>query len=375
MQSESMQFDVVIVGASAAGLAAAIRLKQLAAQKDTDVSVCVLDKQSVVGEGIVHGAVMNPDILDELLPNATALGAPLSVPVTEDRLLFLTATKAYQTHSWMVPARLRNDGNCIVSLGSLLRWLAHQAQHLGVAMFSGVAAADVLYGEDGSVKGVATGADHPGQAAGSYPCGMAWHAKYTLFSEGASGLLGEQLVARYGGNHKCDAQANAIGIKEVWEFDSRVHQSGLVVHTIGWPQRSDAHGSAALYYLDHNRLAVDYVACPAHQGSYCLPYDEFKRYKNHPAIRTFFEGGRCLSYHARTLAAETMPVLPKLIFHGGALLEDDDGFLKPSHARGGRTTIPGGLRMADAAFAALAQRRHTHMDALPIFDQETNHAA
>jgi electron-transferring-flavoprotein dehydrogenase len=357
---EAMEYDVVIVGGGPAGLSAAIRLKQLAAQQGREVSVCVLEKGSEVGAHILSGAVMDPRGIEELFPNWKELGAPLNTAVTEDRVLFLTESKSCQTPNFMIPKALTNHGNYIVSLANVVRWLGQQAESLGVEIFPGFPAAEVLYNDDGSVKGVATGnmgVNREGQPTDAFQLGMELHAKYTLFAEGSRGHLGKQLMAKYDLNKGRDPQTYGIGIKELWEIDPAKHKPGLVIHTAGWPLANDTYGGSFLYHLENNQVAVGFVVGLAYQNPYLSPYEEFQRYKTHPEIRTFFEGGKRISYGARAITAGGLQSLPKLVFPGGALIGCDAGFLNTSRIKGSHAAIKSGMLCADSVFAALGENR------------------
>jgi electron-transferring-flavoprotein dehydrogenase len=368
-ERESMAYDVVVVGAGPSGLAAAIRLKQLAAASGKEVSVCVLEKGSEVGAHILSGAVIDPVALAELFPEWKTQGAPLNQPVTADRFLFLTERGAWKVPHALLPACFRNEGNYIASLGNVCRWLGQQAEAQGVEIYAGFAAAEVLFTEDGKVRGVATGdmgIGRDGERTARYQPGIELHAKYTFFAEGARGHLGKRLQARYGLREGRDPQVYGIGVKELWEVAPEKHVPGLVVHTAGWPLDPETYGGSFLYHLEARQVAVGFVVGLGYSNPYLSPFEEFQRYKTHPAIRGFFEGGRRISYGARAIAAGGLQSLPKLVFPGGALLGDDAGFLNASRIKGTHAAIKSGMLAAEAAFEALgAGREHDELAAYP----------
>jgi len=368
-QREVMEYDVVIVGAGPAGLAAAIRLKQLAKQHGREVSVCVLEKGSEVGAHILSGAVMDPRSLNELIPDWQRLDAPLNAPVTEDRFMFLTAGGSWTLPEMLLPACFRNHGMHVVSLGNVCRWLAKQAEAMGVEIFPGFAAAEVLYREDGAVAGVATGdmgIGRDGKPTASHQRGMALNGRFTFFAEGCRGHLGRQLQERYRLSAGADPQVYGIGLKELWEIEPGRHKQGLVIHTAGWPLAHDTYGGSFLYHLENHQISIGFVVGLAYANPFLSPYEEFQRYKTHPAIRAFLEGGKRVAYGARAIAAGGLQSLPKLVFPGGCPIGDDAGFLNASRIKGSHAAMKSGMLAAEAAFGALqAGRSHDELAAYP----------
>ncbi|HOY02110.1 electron transfer flavoprotein-ubiquinone oxidoreductase [Zoogloea sp.] len=353
MTREAMEYDVVIVGAGPSGLSAAIRLKQLAEKAGTELSVCVVEKGSEVGAHILSGAVIEPRALEELFPDWRERGAPLNTPVNADRFLFLTTEKAYKLPT---PPQMHNDGNFIVSLGNVVRWLGEQAEALGVEIYPGFAASEVLYHEDGSVKGIATGdmgVERNGEPGPNYQPGIELHARQTVFSEGCRGSLTKGLFGKFNLREGVDPQTYGIGIKELWEVRPEVHQQGLTLHTVGWPLTTDVYGGSFLYHLENNQVAVGFVVGLDYANPHLSPYEEFQRFKTHPEIRKFFEGGRRIAYGARALNEGGYQSVPRLTFPGGLLIGDTAGFLNVPKVKGTHMAMKSGIEAAEALFAHL----------------------
>ncbi|CAN5484454.1 electron transfer flavoprotein-ubiquinone oxidoreductase [soil metagenome] len=366
---ESMEYDVVVVGAGPGGLATAIRLKQLAAEKGTDVSVVVLEKGSEPGAHILSGAIMDPRALNELFPNWKELGAPLNQAVTTDHFLFLSETGEKSTPDAILPDCFKNHGNYIVSLGNVTRWLGQQAEALGVEIFPGFPAAEVLYNEDGAVKGVATGnlgIGKDGEPTDTFQLGMELHAKYTVFAEGSRGSLGKLLIERFKLDEGKDPQAYGIGLKELWEIDPAKHVPGLVVHTAGWPLDAATYGGSFLYHAEDNKVALGFVVGLDYSNPYLSPFEEFQRYKTHPSIRKYLEGGKRIGYGARAITAGGLLSLPKTIFPGGCLVGCDAGYLNASRIKGSHAAMKTGMLAAEAAYEAIVGgRQHDELSAYP----------
>ncbi len=357
MERESMEYDVVIVGAGPSGLSAAIRLKQLAADSGQDVNVCVIEKGSEVGAHILSGAVIEPRALNELIPDWQERGAPLNTPATQDQFLLLTRETSYKLPT---PPQMNNHGNYIVSLGNVCRWLATQAEELGVEIYPGFAAAEVLYNDGGAVVGVATGdmgVDREGNPTDQFTPGMELRARYTLFAEGCRGSLTKTLFERFKLREGVDPQTYGIGIKELWEIDPTLHLPGKIVHTVGWPLDPSTYGGSFLYHMENNQVAVGFVIGLGYANPHLSPFDEFQRFKTHPDIRPTFEGGRRIAYGARAISAGGIQSIPKLTFPGGLLIGDTAGFLNMPKIKGTHTAMKSGIVAAEAMFPAVAAGR------------------
>jgi electron-transferring-flavoprotein dehydrogenase len=378
---EAMEYDVVVVGGGPGGLSTAIRIKQLAAERGQDVSVVVLEKGSEPGAHILSGAIMDPKALTELIPDWKEKGAPLNQPVTDDAYSFLSERSAFRVPNMFLPPFAHNHGNYIVSLGAVTKWLGEQAEALGVEIFPGFTAAEVLYNDDGSVKGVATGnmgIGKDGEPTDNFQLGMELLGKYTIFAEGARGHLGKQVIAKYQLDAGRDPQSFGIGIKELWEIDPKKHQPGFVMHTAGWPMENDTYGGAFLYHLEGNKVALGFVTGLGYANPYLSPFEEFQRWKTHPNIRYYFENeqgevtAKRLCYGARAINASGLNSLPKTVFPGGALIGCDAGYLNVSRIKGSHAAIKTGMLAGEAAYEAVtAGRQHDELSAYPKAFEES----
>jgi electron-transferring-flavoprotein dehydrogenase len=382
IERDSMEYDVVIVGGGPAGLSAAIRIKQMAAKAGSEVTVSVIEIGGEVGAHILSGAVMDPKALNELIPDWKALGAPLNQPVTRDEVLMLTETGGFKTPDFLVPDNFHNEGCYVISLGAVSKWLGEQAEALGVEIFPGFAAAEILYTDTGAanvaVKGVATGnmgVGRDGEPTAAFAPGMELHGKYTLFAEGARGHLGKQLISKFSLDAGKDPQSFAIGIKELWEVSPAQAQPGLVVHSAGWPMSMDTYGGGFLYHLEGNKVALGFVIGLNYENPWLAPFEEMQRWKTHPSIRKHIEGGKRLSYGARAITAGGLLSLPKTVFAGGALIGCEAGFLNAPRIKGSHAAIKTGMMAGEAAFEAVtAGRAQDELTAYPAaFDASWLH--
>jgi electron-transferring-flavoprotein dehydrogenase len=349
-----MEFDCVIVGAGPSGLAAAIRLAQLGQEKGQELSICVLEKGAEVGAHILSGAVFEPRALDELIPDWKDKGAPLTVAAKDDQFLFLTEKRSFRLPT---PPQMHNHGNYIISLGNLCRWLAEQAEALGVEVYPGFAAAEVLYDDNGAVKGVATGdmgIGRDGEPGPNHQPGMELLGRVTLFAEGCRGSLTKTLFERFELRRNAQPQTYGIGIKELWEIEPAKHEEGKIVHSIGWPLDTKTYGGSWLYHFEKNQVSIGFVIGLDYQNPHLSPFDEMQRFKTHPAIKPLLEGGRRIGYGARALTEGGLQSLPQLVFPGGALIGDTAGFLNVPKIKGSHTAMKSGMLAAEAAFEALA---------------------
>ncbi len=351
-ERESMEFDVVIVGAGPSGLSAAIRLKQRAAEENHEINVCVVEKGSEVGAHILSGAVIEPRTLDELIPDWRDKGAPLNTQAKKDNFLHLTRTSARKLPT---PPQMNNHGNYIISLGNFCRWLGEQAESLGVEIYPGFAAAEILFEDSGRVKGIATGDMGIGkdsQPTQNYEPGVELHATYTLFSEGCRGSLSKTLIEKFNLDSESDPQTYGIGIKELWEVDPEKHDQGAITHTVGWPMETDTYGGSFIYHFENNQVAVGFVIGLDYKNPYLSPFDEMQRFKTHPAVKKIFDGARRLSYGARTISAGGFQAIPELSFPGGILVGDSAGFLNVPKIKGTHTAMKSGIEAGVAIFTA-----------------------
>jgi electron-transferring-flavoprotein dehydrogenase len=367
---ESMEYDVVVVGAGPAGLACAIRCKQIAQMDGKEISVVVLEKGSEPGAHILSGAVMDPRAITELFPNWKELGAPLKQRVKSDEVLFLTPNESKRTPNWLIPDSLHNGGNYVISLSDVTKWLAQQAEGLGIEIFPGFAAAEVLLADNGTVLGVATGnvgVGKDGKPHEGFQLGMELRGRYTIFAEGSRGHLGKQVISRHRLDGGRDPQSYAIGVKELWEVPADKAKPGLVVHTAGWPVDNNTYGGGFLYHAEDNKVTLGFVTGLDYQNPWISPFEEMQRWKTHPAVRAHIEGGKRIGYGARAITAGGLLSLPKLVFPGGALVGCEAGTLNAARIKGSHAAIKSGMLCAEAICEAVLKhdRRHDELSAYP----------
>ncbi len=356
IERESMEVDVVIIGGGPSGLATAIRLKQLSDENGRDLSICVLEKGSEIGAHILSGAVLETRALDELIPDWKEKDAPITCEAKDDSFLYLTKTKA---HKLPTPPQMKNHGNYIVSMGMVCRWLAQQAENMGIEIYPGFAASEILYDEDGSVKGVATGdfgINKEGNKLSTYQPGMELHAKQTIFAEGCRGSLTKELFEKYDLRKDADPQTYGLGVKEIWEIKPEMHEKGKIIHTIGWPMDKQTYGGSWLYHMEDNKISIGFVVGLDYKNPYLSPFEEMQRYKTHPEIKKYLKGGKRLSYGARALSEGGFQSLPKLTFPGGVLVGDTAGFLNVPKIKGNHTAMKSGMLAAEAVFELLTSK-------------------
>lgn len=372
MERESMEFDVVIVGGGPAGLSAAIRLRQLGMETGTEINVCVLEKGSEIGAHILSGNVFETRALDELIPDWKEKGAPLNTPVKSEKFFFMTEHSDMRFPNFLLPKQLRNHGNYIISLGNLCRWLAEQAEELGVEVYPGFAAAEILYNEDGSVKGVATGdmgIGRDGEKKGAYEPGMELHAKYTLFAEGVRGSLTKVLFDKFNLRENCDPQTFGIGIKELWELDPSQHKEGQIFHSFGWPLDHNTYGGSFVYHLENNQAYVGYVVALDYENPYLSPYDEFQKFKTHPMMKEMLAGGKRIAYGARAINEGGFQSVPELVFPGGAIIGCSAGFLNVPKIKGTHTAMKSGMMAAEAIAAEMTENAEAPSPVLDAYPE------